>query len=175
MGISINLSNSFFKWIDNKIERNKRIADYLDEIATEATNLASIWQSIVERLNSADQVDVFDVPLGKTLISKKPDSWLCNTRPLSRLEHFYFSVSKVLGDSNRESIDPIVVHIAKITCQRHLTKDLIEKTLSRQHSIIAYDQTNNIESMRELNNSVLAMHKEAAALHVFAKSFRATA
>ncbi len=157
--------------MDNKKDKNLRIAEYLDEIAKEATNIADIWEQSVYEISMHYQVDVHNINGGKALISAPPPM---NQRPYSRLESFYFLVTNILNVDHNDKADPIVFHIAKILQERNLAKETVEEQLNKITEIHAFDNSNNINTLKSLSESVGAMHKEAAALHVLAKSFRAS-
>lgn len=173
MGLSLNPANILFKYIDNKKEKDIRIAEFLDDIASEATNLAEVWEDCVDRLKTEAHIDVFDIKSGKSFHAVSHPGRYMNARPLSRLEEFYRNVSSVLDVKHNEKTDAVICKIAKIIQQRNIAKNLVEENLKNTKDAIFFDKNNASDSLYTLENSVVAMHKEAAALHVYAKSFRA--
>jgi hypothetical protein len=173
MGMSENLISALTTYFHSKRESNLRIADYLEEIAKEATDIALIWQQAVEKLDSSHSVDVSKLQGGEgffeavELVSRR------NAVAYSRLRSFYKNVSSVVNGRNKSNAEPIVFHIACILLNRDLAKDMVEEQLRGIKSVQSFDGSTSMDSTKSLSKSVQAMHEEAASLHVFAKSFRA--
>jgi len=173
MGISINPASVVFKWLDDRRDAQVRKADYLDSIAEVAAELATIWQDVVAKVAFAKTVDVRECKGANSMLVHPPNTTLCNTGTISRLEAFYNRVSDILGKENQSDVDPIVFHIASIIQKRYLTKALVEAELLGIEMAGFYSSDNTLDAVQTLEGSVLALHREAAALDIFAKSFRA--
>jgi len=172
MGLSFDPANAVFKWLDSRRQTQLHVATYLDEIATEAAGLARVWQGIVDQLIKQKQVNVLENRSAKELVEIPPGQW-SNMEPCTRLQAFYAKVSTVLGEKYYNQLDPVVFHIGSILMKRDLTKQLVEAELSAIKQATFFDDAGDVDSIRTVEDSVVALHKEAAALHVLAKSFRA--
>lgn len=172
MGLSINPLSPIFKWIDSKKEANLRIAEYLENIADEAATLAMIWQQIVERIIINKRTNVLDNKKAREFIGTRSLE-LVNAEQITRLGKFYDKISTVLGDNHNCEVKPAVFHIGTILLKRDLTKKLVESELATITQTKFYSEQNDLGSIKSMEESVKAIHAEAAALHVYAKSFRA--
>ncbi len=171
--IKVDPGSWIFKWASNKREAELRIADYLDEISTEATNLAMIWQKIVENIIQYGSATASNSKNWTGLVEIPKEHRFRNAQPYSRLEEFYRNTSTVLGANHKDNIEPIIFHIGSIIEKRNLTKIDVERKLKSIRSAAFFDDDNCVLNMQSLEDSVMAIHKEAAALHTYAKSFRA--
>jgi len=172
--LSVNPASSIFKWMDNKREAQLRIADYLDSIASEATHLASVWQELAEAIIKLNKVDPQENEKVIELVKLPDGHERMNIRPYSRLKKFYAASSDVLAEhGNYKEIDPVIFKIGSLLNERNLTKEFVESKLSGIGKQSFYDENSYNDSFNTLKGSVKAMHSEAAALEIFAKSFRA--
>jgi len=172
MKTSINPASLINKWLDNKRKSQLRIADYLDEISTEAESIATTWQEVAEDLKKCRR-NPEDNPRVRSLIEWHGSEPHSNVVPYSRLSSFYENVSHVLGENNRYEIDPVIYLIGKILHKRNLTRELVDKELSRIKNAVFFDTATDINSIQSIDESVIILHKEAASLRVLASSFRA--
>lgn len=172
MGISIRPDAWLLKWIDNKKERKLRTAEYLDEIAREATNIAEIWDRVLTALSSNGQLDTDSQTQLLKLLSRPEGSRMVNVQPVSRLENFYHSASSILGSGNKDDLEYILFKISFVLKERNLTVDLVQKELSAIKNAKYFDDKNK-NNIMTIADSIDLMYKEAAALHVFAKNYRA--
>lgn len=118
MGVSIRPDSWLFSWIKDKQERKIRIADYLDEIATEATNLANIWEQVVNSIESKGSTSTQEHEVWNQLLSYPKRARITNGMQFSRLDEFYKGASSVLGNNHKEELDYVVFKIRNILKQR---------------------------------------------------------
>lgn len=170
--IEIDPGSWFFSWLEDKKEKNDAIADYLDEIAREASNLAMIWQGVAEKIMSYESTSIEDDEKWRDLISK-PQQFV-NGMVYSRLDELFRTTSGVLGKNHNKTMEPIMFHLGSMLKERHLTKEYVEEALSRIKKATFFDVETKIENIQTIEQSVLTLHKESAALNAYAKSFRAT-
>lgn len=171
MGIIINPDTWLFHWIVNKKERNLRIADLLDDISKDAMKIAKIWDKVLTTLDSKGEVSAESNKLWKELIIRKNiphiQGWID-----SKLESFYQNISVVLGRDHKDELELVLVAISKILLNRNLTKKLVENEIKKLNKKVYLVDDRTAISL-EISDSIKIMYKEAAALHVQAKLFRA--
>jgi ACT domain-containing protein len=174
MKLSINPTSYIIKWMDNKREGQLRLADYLDSIASEATNLATVWQELAEEIIKLNKIDPYKNEKVMEFIKLPDGHEFMNSIPYSRLDSFYKDASDVLSKhDNHKDIDPLIFKVSSLLNERNLTKNLVESQLSGISKESFYDESNHNSSIHTLKGSIQAMHNEAATLEIFAKSFRA--
>jgi len=172
MGISINPDSWYLHWAKNKKDKEIAIANYLDEIALDATNLANIWENIANAILTEGTVSQDNNALWKKLLSRPELTRYSNSVSRSRLDEFYDSVSKVMGENHQKETDYIVNRIGFILYKRELNLKIVEEELNRIKSAKFFDDKNYKADIK-LIDSVEIFHKEAASLYIFAKEFRA--
>ncbi len=201
MGLSINPVSLLVHFLARKKEDRERVADFLDSIADDAAELASVWEKVVNDIISGSRISnetnkvshnllkgkifPFDMKsfLNELLMEKLNPSPLVNPSQLplqpniaalSRLLEFYSKVSTVMGKSFKHDMESVLFHIGRLLQSRNITKKLIEDKLSSIQNPFFFDNTNSDEDLLELIKSVKVLHKEAAAVAVLAKTFRAS-
>lgn len=149
--------------------RKEELYNYLDSIAEEAKSLATVWQSVYESLGDKpikiennntwrNEFDKFSVP---------------NAPYYARLATFYdYLTVATKGDYSKKHRDNFVSHLSVILYIREATLKEYRNRLKKINSSIIVATDNPIEDIRRLSESVLFLHKEAAALEVLAKTIR---
>lgn len=172
MGISISPASWILKLSSNNKERDLKIAEYLDQIADEAVGLAAIWENVVRSINKTGSADA-DSDLVWIRLVERPE-WTIYSKniPRSRLEIFYDKVSSILTKSNKGEMDFAICKIGAILQKRKLTRELIEEELQRIKDARFFDKSNQISDELTLDESIVLLNKEAAALQLFAKEYR---
>ncbi|EGQ7810896.1 hypothetical protein I6Y99_004964 [Vibrio parahaemolyticus] len=152
-------------WDRFRNKRGKQIADYLDELATEATELAEIWQKVVEDLESNNAISIDNQKVLNRLLEIPPEHRMSNARVYNRLERFRRDLSQVLSGSSSEYTEPLLLSVSSLLISRNnlrfgvgIDSDSIEKEDLPFSSLV---------------DTVQQMHKEAAELHALAKKYRA--
>jgi len=173
MGITIRPDSWFFEVLKGKQERDIRIAAYLEEIAEEATNLANIWCKVIDSIESKGSLNSEELEIWNELIGFPKRAKRVNGQQYSRLESFYQGVSTVLGVKHKDETDFIVYKIGTILKTRNLTREKVEEELMRIKTAQFFDDKNEIIDSVSLSDSIEIMTKEAAALHAYAKEFKA--
>jgi len=173
MGISIRPDKLLLLFFDNKKERKLRIAEYLEEIAQEATNIAEIWDKVLTALSSNSKLDSGSrIKLDK-LLGRPEGCRMINGMPVSRLQSFYESASSVLGSENRDDLEYILFRISYILKERGFTVGMVQKELSTIKKAKYFDDKNKTSNTLSIADSIDIMYKEAASLYVFAKEYKA--
>jgi len=173
-----------YSWFRDRASRRtderEKIADYLDGIAAEASNLAKKWEiRISELIVTANAIEElrkvnFRQKLEYNEISPKHYvEAFVNSAESFRIENYYRSVTRVLGSKYNKDADFIVYKLGGILRKRAHTKKQVQEELERIQSAIFFDKSNSEINRISLENCVLVLHQEAAALHTFAKEFRA--
>jgi hypothetical protein len=173
MGVTIRPDSWILKVFDNKKERNLRVADYLDEIATEATKIAEIWDKILTSLSSEGSLDSESIAILDKLIRKPERQPYMNCMPFSKLEMFYQSASTVFGKAKTGDLEYVIFKISSILQTRKLTVKKVEEELKRIKNAKYFDGSNENKNISQIAESIDLMYKEAAALDVYTKEFRA--
>lgn len=168
MGVSIRPDSWILRWFDNKKEQKLRIADYLDDIALEASYIAKIWDNVLTSLSSNGELDL--------QTKNQLDDYrlpLINQAHYARLESFYQRASSVLGSEDKNDLEYILFRISYILKERNITLEKVQKELSEIKKAKYFDNNNEVKNSLSIAESIELMHKEAAALYVFAKSYKA--
>jgi hypothetical protein len=172
MGISISPDSWLLNLFKNSKERDLKIADYLDQIVEEATNLAKIWENVVRSVQTTGVANAESNTIWIRLVERPEWTIYSKNIPRSRLEIFYDRVSSVLSKNNRGEMDYFICKIGTILQKRKLTKDSVEEDLRRIKDVRYFDKTNHVNGEISLTESINLMNKEVAALSLFAKEFR---
>lgn len=171
MTLSLNPINAIKIYTENKRYRKEAAAEYLESVAEEASKLAEIWQEIIKEISHSGIYDVPDYLINNLLMSRIP---MCNSCQYWRLEEHYKQVSSVLGRNYNDELNSIIFHIGSVIEKRNLTKEFVIKELSAIKQAKLFHKENDPSNFNSLHESVDGLHKEAAALHVRAKAFKAT-
>jgi hypothetical protein len=173
MGLSISSDFWILSLFKNNKERDTKIAEYIDQIAEEATALAKIWENVVRSINESGIAEAESDTVWIRLVERPEWTIYSKSIPRSRLETFYDKVSNILGNSQRGEQDFVVCKIGAILQKRKLTKEIIEEELKRIKDARFFDKNNQIRDEITLSESVSLLNSEVAALSSFAKEFRA--
>ena len=174
MKFSIRPDHLIFSWIKNKNEKKLRIADYLDEISSEASELANIWDRIVNVIITDGKIGKNEHLALEQWVELPEQFRYVNRRVHTRIEKFYGGVSTVLGNENKELMESLLFRIGHIIQQRNLTQKFVEENLNGTKSrlIIEYKKSDK-DSKINLLESVKKLNEEVAELHSLAKEYRA--
>ncbi|TMP86886.1 hypothetical protein CWC05_10435 [Pseudoalteromonas ruthenica] len=152
-------------WDKFRNKRGKQIAGYLDEVANEATELAGIWQKVVEDLEKNNTINIDNQKVLNSLFEIPPEYRMSNARVYNRLEKFHRDLSQVLSGRSSEYKEPLLLSISNLLIKRNnlrfrigIDSDSIEREDLPFSSLV---------------DTVQQMHKEAAELHALAKKYRA--
>jgi len=172
MGLSISSDFWILSLFKNNKERDLKIAEYIDQIAEEATGLAKIWENVVRSVKESGIAEAESDTVWIRLVERPEWTIYSKSIPRSRLETFYEKVSNILGNSQRGEQDFMICKIGAILQKRKLTKDIIEEDLKRIKEARFFDKNNQIRDEIRLDDSVSLLNSEVAALSSFAKEFR---
>lgn len=170
MGLSLNPFDIIKFFTEKSRYEQESITHYMCTVAEEATALALIWQKIVEKIIDAEHCEVSHKTIDNILKAQVP---LCNNRQYARLEEHYKSVSSILGEKYNNELNSVIYHIGALINKRNLTKGLVIDELTKIKKAKLYSDENSISDFNSLQESVVSLHKEAAALHVRAEKFKA--
>jgi hypothetical protein len=166
MALSINPLEIFELIQKKKLAGREQTADYLDAIAAEAANLANIWNQVAARLlrGSWDNYNEMVQYVDSQQIA-----------PRFRLEHFYREITSTLENSmSRARRETVISIISKLLFQRDVTRSIYDDFMSKVNQSVFLDNRNNTTVFVDLAQSTIALNREAAALFVLAKSYRAS-
>lgn len=160
-----------------KKERKEKVVEYVESIATEAASLAKVWQKIFNELADGRAVSLE----GDGVIATEINKYKGPIAPYyPRLLEFYRWVSAALGDELEDCHrNTLVDHLSFLLWNRDLTiKSYQEATsnLERYHGerpLFALGSGNDNIDLTDLAQSAAAIQKEAAALHLLAKTIQA--
>jgi hypothetical protein len=181
MAISLNPANlldilGFL--LKRKKESREKVVEYVESIAEEASSLAAVWQKLFDELASGATVSPDEDPVLAGEIRKYSQP---NAPHYARLMEFYNWASAALGDKldtyHRASLADhlgALLHARELTLQSYKESyDRLERFRDGQALFFLDSESASID-VRNLAQSVAALHKEAAALHVLAKTLRAS-
>jgi len=170
MGISID-PVAVLKELASRYERKEEaMLDYLDEIAAEAESLARVWEAVTQELATGGGADISD-PWIRSELRKYSAP---NSPHYERLMRFYKNISEVVGGRiGQEQHDSLAMYVGSLLYHRELTLESYRAAVERMSSPVFFESENSGVDIRDLAQSVAVLHKEAAALHVFARTARA--
>ena len=157
-----------FKFFKNAKERDLKIAEYLDETAEEAHNLARVWENVMESV-LADGVAEVENNISWQRLVERPE-WTIYSRdiPKSRLELFFERVSAVLMKNQRNGMDYIACKIGAILQKKKLTVEVIETELKRIKEARFFNKHNRLKDDITIRESILILNSEVVAIRTFA-------
>lgn len=169
MGVSINLLSLLETLLKSRYRSRDRIADYLDQVAAEARTIAEIWDTVISELQSGAGKFSPDSNLRNVLARYNAP----NAGPFFRLDEFYHEFSKATdGKLDKEWRENILSHLGGLLYHRDITLEKYQEALKNIHNPIFVADDNLLADFKDLSHLSMALHKEAAALDVLAKSFR---
>jgi hypothetical protein len=174
MELSISPNFWVFKFFKNAKERDLKIAEYLDETAEEAHNLARVWETVVESVLANGTAEVENNPSWLRLVERPEWTIYSKNIPKSRLELFFERVSAVLMKNQKSGMDYVIYKIGSILQKRKLTTDIIEVDLKRIKEARFFNKHNRINDEIGIHQSILILNSEVAAIRTFAKEFRSS-
>ena len=159
-----------------KKEKKEKVVEYVESIAQEAASLAGVWQKLFDDLARGASVTPEMSPLFATEIRRYKEP---NAPYYTRLVGFYNWMSVALGDKlDSYSRENLISHLANLLQARNLTLQLYRETTEEYEKYsgpIFFLESNNKQiDVKDLAQAVAALHKEAAALHVLAKTLHAS-
>ncbi|MFL5741824.1 MAG: hypothetical protein ACJ75B_16500 [Flavisolibacter sp.] len=172
MGLSISPNFWILSVFKNNKDRDLKIADYLDQIAEEATSLAKIWENVVRSIIANGTADAESNTIWIRLVERPEWTIYSKNIPRSRLEIFYDRIASILDNNQRGEMDFVICKIGSILQKRKLTKDIIEDDLKRLKDARFFDKNNNIKDETSLTESIALLNREVAALCSYAKEYR---
>ena len=172
MGLSISSDFWILSLFKNNKERDLKIAEYIDQIAEEASGLAKIWGNVVQSILVSGIAEAESDTVWIRLVERPEWTIYSKNIPRSRLETFYDKVSNILGNSQRGEQDFFICKIGAILQKRKLTKEIIEEDLKRIRDAKFFDKNNHFKDELSLNESISLLNSEVAALCSFAKEYR---
>ena len=172
MGLSISSDFWILSLFKNNKERDLKVAEYIDQIAEEATGLAKIWENVVRAILEKGIAEAESDTVWIRLVERPEWTIYSKNIPRSRLETFYDKVSNILGNSQRGEQDFVICKIGAILQKRKLTREIIEEDLKRIKDAKFFDKNNQNKDEISLTESTSLLNSEVAALCSFAKEYR---
>jgi hypothetical protein len=171
MSLSLNPADVWKIFSDGKRHRKEEIANWLDAVAADARRLAKEWEKTARLLSNSKrelsvsrQIDI-ELRLGGP-----------NAAPFWRLTQFYGTASKVLGGRvDEQTRMDFSQAVGTLLVNRDVAMRLcrtIYSTLSEMTVLV--DDANSVDAITEFDNIVILLNREASALEVLAKNFRAS-
>lgn len=173
MNVSLSLNPmSVFEYFRNKGNRNRdQVADYLDQIANEAKALADVWDAVIKDFQLHQ--GRFNVEDHQQLLSNLEIYAVSNAPHFARLNMFYREVSKAAeGKLKPRDLDSVAMVLGNLLYQREVTLEKYQSQVQQLRASIFVAADNKLSDFQELSTLSAALHKEAAALDVLAKTIR---
>src|SRR6476620_9385065 len=142
MGLSISPNFWILSVFKNNKERDLKIADYLDQIADEASGLAKIWENVVKSILTAGIAEAESNTVWIRLVERPEWTIYSKSIPRSRLEIFYDRIASILDNNQRGEMDFVICKIGSILQKRKLTRDIIEDDLKSIKNARFFDKNN---------------------------------
>jgi hypothetical protein len=165
MALSLSITDVWKIFGERKAADKQRVATWLDGVAEDARALADTWAKMYTELQNGTS----DVSLGFG-----PEIIYRNAPPFARLMDFYESASAVIGGKIDEDYESdFFFALARLIREREVTRERYEQTFrgKRIRGLTTEDTCN----FGDLAEAVRKLNREAAALEVLARNFRAKA
>ena len=153
MSLSLNPIELWKLFADGKHTDKEQIATWLDQTAAEARQIADIWLK------------------AQTETSDRP----CNSSSYSRLQRSLETSSLVFdGRINEKWQNWFSNNAAQVLVRRDQVKRLYERLYGSGKSAVVPDGDSRDEQLREFETAVGLLNRDAAALEILARNFRAS-
>jgi hypothetical protein len=169
MSLSLNPADVWRIFSDGKRRNKEDVARWLDEVAADARKLADIWVDVVRQISKNgiglhDEIEI-QMRIGGP-----------NAAPFSRLTRFYETASSVMGgrasdEVRRDFSDAVGSLVVNRNTAMRLCRT-INYTLGGMKLLV--DDGSSAADLGEFEKIVNLLNREAAALEVLAKNFRAS-
>ena len=156
----------------NSRERDLRFADYLNQTAEEAINLAKIWEDVAQSILKNGSAEAENNIYWVKLVERPEWTIYSKNIPKSRLEKFIDSISDFSGKNSKAGMDYAICRIGSILQKKSLTREVVEEELKRIKDARYFDKNNQPVARLTIPDSIALLKKEAAAINVFWKEFR---
>lgn len=198
MAISVALDRILEQFLGRGKGKRVQIATYLEAVADDAEMLCKVWLEALEKIGKTEcsssngaielahkaPLDL-DLALGslrrqcnlherKKNFGRKFD--IGQGAIHSRLDLQYRGVSVVFdGEVSSHFQASFMQHLAAILLHRRASREMLNSLLPLSDSVVFVDPVNRSERIINLEDAVAALHREAAAVRVLAREFRARA
>ena len=169
MGLTIDPSKITDLFLQRRSNSRQAVAEYLTKIAEEATALAEIWEDIAQELPDKT-VDLREGTIATRLRRYNTP----NTGPFYRLAIFYESLSSAIGGKvDHDFQESFVSRLGHLLYSRNLTLKEYQELVQKDNvPNLFLDASTRPDDFLQLDSLVEALHREAAALHVLAATYR---
>jgi hypothetical protein len=156
-------------WRSRRTERHRKMSDYLEAVAAEATALADRWNSLASDLERelgkpqlAGSEVVQQLAMLGTIAHPNPE--------YDKIVLHYRTLSTVIGGLVSEEIHTEAANaLGAIIKARTELKDLLVSACK----LLQSDKTLPSDTVEQVRMALAALHQEAAALDVLAKAYKA--
>jgi hypothetical protein len=184
MGLSLNPVDIWKLFSDSKTKSKDQIAAWLDQAASEARQIADVW---IGKYNTVVQEP--EPPKGlwsganaegafpgdsSTVPSYVDRSVYANSSNYERLDSSYESASTVFQGRDEQLQESFMNSAAQVLSRRNDVKGLYERLYGKGKPIAFLDDASREEQLDNFQSAVELLNREAAALEVLARNFRAS-
>jgi hypothetical protein len=176
MPLSLNVLDVWKLFSDGKKADKESIARWLDEVASDARQMALAWTTVCTELSR------LSFNPGNLTEERRQQLWEqyhpfgCNDMPYYRLSQFYRRATHVLGGRTDETVHEVFCNaLATILECRLDAKRVYDELFANLKRVTFLESENSAIDVVDLNRSVVLLNKEIAAFEVLAKEFRAKA
>jgi hypothetical protein len=170
MSLSLNPADVWKIFSEGKRRNKEEVATWLDAVAADARKLADVWADVVQAISTKQPLSVDEVIELQLRIGGP------NAAPFRRLTHFYETASNVIGgrvkDETRTDFSRSVGSLLVNRERAMRFCRTIYSTLGNMNFLV--DNANSTKGLDDFYNIVNVLNREAAALEVLAKNFRAS-
>lgn len=150
-------------------KRSDHVENLLNSVAKEARAIANIWDEAIQELArgalSPTKAKRFSERLYAA--SKTP-----NAPDFARLREFYYVISGGVRGLSSTNQELALTYIGQLIIDRDVTKAAFERAVNADRKPVFLDPSNTLKMFNDIRASVDALHREAAALEVLAKTYR---
>ena len=166
MTLSLNLIELFKVFITRGAENRSKVIQYLDTLQSNADELVSIWEGVLETVKL----------IASGAIAPEPEKYPPNVSLFATLSNMYDTATVALGDKvDNDFRQALAYGLGSLMMSRHLTREAFDK--AKNSLSLAYFSTQpsaaRLSTMDALEAAVDSLRKDAAALRVLIINYKA--
>jgi len=168
MGLSLNPLEVFKLFADHKKADKEKIATWLEKAADDARRIANIWTQ-----NRDDASELEQRPEGA--LHANVNYGISNFFEFGSFSESRDSFSSVIGGRIDQAVnDDFANKSAAFIIRRNEVRTLYERLYGKRTPLIFFDDNNREEQLNNLDTAIELLNREASALEVIARNFRAS-
>ncbi len=171
MALSLNPVDLWKLFKESKKNDREKIAEWMDEVAADARSMATVWTETYQKLCTGALKPEDEDDIMRNLGFHR------NINPNTRLREFYRTASTVIGGRVEHDLQERFAHAMGTALASRETAVRIHRAILWKCNEMRFflDDQNKSDDISDFRKVVDILNREAAALEVLAKNFRASA